>query len=500
MIMIPVCFEEQFLPGTLEYAIHTLIEHEVDMSVFDAKYNNDETGCRAFNPKILLKAVLLGYARRLLSSREIEKACKNVISFMAITCGQAPDHSTIAAFVSSMENEIKLIFRDILLYCDKKGLLGGTCFSIDGCKLPANASKEMSGTFEQLEKKKGRLEKQLEKLFEEHQHNDLTAFEEHQHNDLPTFEEQQHNDLPAKARKLEKKVNTMNNFLKYNEPKSGQKHKENKSNVTDNDSQLMLTSHGVIQGYNAQAFVDSKHQIIVFSDAGSSGQDDEHGSIMIEGAKENLKAIGKDEDCLKNVDVLCDSNYYSPTNFQKLIDLEINGYIPDKDFRKRDPRYTHSDPKFSLTDFDYQPERDVYICPAGAELTRQRDTKRKGKKYYRHYAADEKACLHCQNRHRCLAKKTSKRRWLSVYYDKKLARYARDMIERIDSDEGRKKYDQRFGMVEPVFANIRYQKRMDRFGLRGKKKVDIQWRLYCLVHNIEKCIPFCGNVAFSPAI
>lgn len=67
-------------------------------------------------------------------------------------------------------------------------------------------------------------------------------------------------------------------------------------------------------------------------------------------------------------------------------------------------------------------------------------------------------------------------------------------------DEGRKKYDQRFGMVEPVFANIRYQKRMNRFGLRGKEKVDIQWMLYCLVHNIEKCIPFDINLAFSPAI
>jgi len=478
MIMVPVCLEEQLYPGTLEHMIHTLIEHEVDMSIFDAKYNNDEIGWRAFDPKVLLKPILLGYARGLLSSRKIERACKENIVFMALTCGQGPDHSTIAAFVSSMEQEIKLIFRDILLYCDKKGLLGGTCFSIDGCKLPANASKEMSGTFEQLEKKKERLEKHLEELIKEHQNNDS----------------------PAKAKKLVKNIQKLNQFLKDNEPKSGQKHKENKSNVTDNDSQLMITSHGVIQGYNAQAVVDSKHQIIVFSDAGSSGQDDEHGSIMIEGAKENLKAIGKEDDCLKNVTLLSDSNYYSPTNFQKLIDLEINGYIPDKDFRKRDPRYIHSDPKFSIADFYYQPDSDVYICPAGAELTRQSDTKRKGKKYYRHYAADEKTCLHCQSRHRCLAKKTSKRRWLSVYYDKHLAQYARDMIERIDSDEGRKKYDQRFGMVEPVFANIRYQKRMNRFGLRGKKKVDIQWMLYCLVHNIEKCIPFGGNLAFSPAI
>ena len=51
--------------------------------------------------------------------------------FMAMTCGEIPDHSTIAAFVSSMENEITPLFTQVLLICDEKGLLGGTHFSID---------------------------------------------------------------------------------------------------------------------------------------------------------------------------------------------------------------------------------------------------------------------------------------------------------------------------------------------------------------------------------
>ena len=60
------------------------------------------------------------------------------------------------------------------------------------------------------------------------------------------------------------------------------------------------------------------------------------------------------------------------------------------------------------------------------------------------------------------------------------------MRQAIDSDEGRRLYSQRIATVEPVFANIRHHKKMDRFTLRTKVKVGIQWLLYCVVHNIEK--------------
>ena len=60
------------------------------------------------------------------------------------------------------------------------------------------------------------------------------------------------------------------------------------------------------------------------------------------------------------------------------------------------------------------------------------------------------------------------------------------MKARIDTPEGRAQYGQRFATVEPVFANLRHNKRLDRFTLRGRTKVNAQWPLYCLVHNIEK--------------
>jgi transposase len=90
-VLIPVSLEEQLVPGSLEFAIHTLIETRMDMSVFEGNYKNDETGRSAYDPKILLKVVLLGYARGLISSRQIERACCENVTFMALSGNQRPD-------------------------------------------------------------------------------------------------------------------------------------------------------------------------------------------------------------------------------------------------------------------------------------------------------------------------------------------------------------------------------------------------------------------------
>jgi transposase len=166
-VLVPVSLEEQLMPGTLEFAIHTLVESRLDTSVFDSRYTNDDTGRLAYDPKILLKVVLFGYSRGMISSRQIERACKENVVLMALSCGEQPDHSTIVAFVSSMKEEIKPMFRDVLMVCEEEGLLGGTFFALDGCKLPSNASKEWSGAIGDLRRKKERIERKVKQLVEE---------------------------------------------------------------------------------------------------------------------------------------------------------------------------------------------------------------------------------------------------------------------------------------------------------------------------------------------
>ena len=65
-----------------------------------------------------------------------------------------------------------------------------------------------------------------------------------------------------------------------------------------------------------------------------------------------------------------------------------------------------------------------------------------------------------------------------------------EMKAKIDTPQGKQIYARRLAIVEPVFANICVQKRLDRFTLRTKAKVDVQWRLFALVHNIGKIHTF----------
>jgi hypothetical protein len=98
-------------------------------------------------------------------------------------------------------------------------------------------------------------------------------------------------------------------------------------------------------------------------------------------------------------------------------------------------------------------------------------------------------CLLCPNRHLCL-RHPNKTKYRQVAIMIGRAQRCQDPMEqmrqRIDSPQGRRRYSQRIGTVEPVFANIRHNKRLNRFTLRSRNKVNTQWHLYCLVHNIEK--------------
>src|SRR5438552_2935242 len=80
LVMLPISLQDQLVPGTLEHTISELVENHLDLSVFDARYNNDETGAAAIHPKILLKVILLAYARGMISSRQINAPVRKTSS------------------------------------------------------------------------------------------------------------------------------------------------------------------------------------------------------------------------------------------------------------------------------------------------------------------------------------------------------------------------------------------------------------------------------------
>ncbi len=128
-------------------------------------------------------------------------------------------------------------------------------------------------------------------------------------------------------------------WLAETQPKLGAAGREQQSNITDNDSATMMTSHGVVQGYNSQALIDAKHQVIVHGEAFGNGQDHGHVPPVLAGALANLQSLGHGPDYFKGKIFTADSNYHTQVNLKECQELGVGAYIPDRKFRNRDPRF-----------------------------------------------------------------------------------------------------------------------------------------------------------------
>jgi len=492
---LPISFDKQILPGTFEYTLNYLIDHELDLSLFDARYSNDDTGAPAYDPAILLKIILYAYSRGITSSRTIEQCCKENIVFMALSCDTSPHFTTIADFIATLDQEIINLFLEVLLVCDELNLIGKEMFAIDGCKLPSNAAKEWSGTKEDLTRKKEKMEKVIRQIIARHQETDGT-----EKNKDVTEQETQY---VATLRENVKKIRT---WLKQHDDKPGKTGKPVKSNITDNESATMKTSRGVIQGYDGVAVVDDKHQVIVHAEAYGAPQEHELLQPMVEGTRENLAQIGS-SDAFEQTKLTADSGFHSEKNMHMLMEQGIDAYVADTQFRKRDPRFLERDrhkerfkkeyaashgttTAYTIRNFTMSEDRTHCICPAGKRLYRNGgNVVVKGKRAIKFHGR-KTDCQVCALRKKCLRHPDHSEGRQVYFFQGRAASlpetFTEKMKRKIDSVKGRLIYNRRLATAEPVFAHICSTLGLNRFTLRGKRKVNIQWLLYCTVHNLLK--------------
>jgi transposase len=237
MVMVPIAFDQQILTGTFEHSINYLVDHELDLTIFHHRFKNDDNGRPAYDPAILLKIVLLAYSRGVTSSRKIEALYRENVVFMAISADSRPHFTTIADFISSSAMEVSKLFHQVLMVCDRLGLIGKEMFAIDGCKLPSNASKEWSGTKADLKKRSEKIERAVGYMLKKHREEDKKGARD---DSMRQREEKQIATLRKASHKIQK-------FLNENEDRQGISGKVVQSNITDNASAKMKTTHGVLQ-------------------------------------------------------------------------------------------------------------------------------------------------------------------------------------------------------------------------------------------------------------
>jgi len=458
---------------------------------------------------ILLKIILFAYSKGIKSSREIEWCCKFNIIFKALSCDTLPHYTTIASFVSGHPQSIESIFEQILLTCDEQGLLGHELFAIDGCKMSSDASKEWSGTIKELEQKRDKIKH----LIKHHISEDKKLSKNEPLEDARIKRAKQ------AAKTLTAAHNKIEKFLKTAEPRmgKGKQKKEVKSNITDNESAKMTTSKGTIQGYNGVTSVDKKHQIII--DAQAFGEGQEHHTLqpVLETIEERYRRLGINDDIYQaETIVTADTGFANEANMAYLNEHNINAYIPDNQFRSRDPKFSNQKSKYGkrrnhskkkakavipANEFRFDPTDKTCVCPAGENMWLKKEGIDQRGNHKVFFEGRLTKCRHCALKKQCMRNPGSAddrngngRQVSFVLESKRKPTYTDWMKERVDSGKGKLIYSHRMSVVEPVFGNIGSNKGLNKFSLRGKKKVQSQFKLFCIIHNIEKIKNY-GSIA-----
>ena len=493
--LLAVDLGRQLLPGTIEHAVNYLFDHAVDLSNFDVRFRNDATGAPAYPPAMLLKVVLVAYAHGIVSSRGIARACEEHVTFIALCGDHAPHFTTIAHFVSTLGDDIARVFAAVVAICDAQGLIGREMFAIDGVKLPSNASKRRSGTRADFEQQAMKYEALMQELVQRHRASDTTTPEP-----PPSTKEQR------RLERLARDAAQLRAWLAaHPADRRGPTGGLRQSNRTDNESAKMGTGKGVLQGYTGAAAVDAQSQIILEAQAHGTGSEQEVLLPVVDALRAHALV---DPTTL----ITADAGYHSETNLAALAERGVEALIADTEMRQRDARFATQDvhrakadplhdkstpppdaralPLYRPSDFTYDPVARTCVCPAGKSLYRKGQSNTTRGYVAEHFRGAKRDCVPCEHRARCLR-----------HPDRTPARqvaffrggpgpgpkpFTAQMKARIDTTEGRARYAERFGTVEPVFANVCYNKGLARFTLRGRRKVDGQWKLFCLVHNIEK--------------
>jgi hypothetical protein len=290
---------------------------------------------------------------------------------------------------------------------------------------------------------------------------------------------------------------------------NGSRAKEVKSNITDNESCKMKTSKGTIQGYNGIATADSKHQIIIDAQAIGEGQEQHVLQSVLARIKTRYQRWGVSDDIYADgLTVTADTGYSNKENIEYLYENGIDAYVPDNQFRQRDPAFEHQKDKhkpkkpvkkkhkvlFEASDFHLDSEKERCICPAGESLSQKAKRIDNNGNLKLFFKGRLSQCRNCLLKHQCMRHpesadtRTGHGRQVSfiISPNQRHSSAVQWMRQRVDSIKGKQIYSRRLETVEPVFGNIRSNKGLDRFSLRGKDKVDGQWKLFAVVHNIEK--------------
>jgi transposase len=330
----------EFVPeGHVAHFVRNLVRDELDLSAILVAYG-EERGCPPYHPVMMTALLLYGYSRGVYSSRRLERACEERLDFLAVTAMNRPDHRTICEFRHRHLAALSDLFVQVLKLCQTAGLVQLGHVALDGTKIAANASKHKAMSYGRMKKTEAELEAEVEAW--------LATAEAADAEEDARFGKARGDEMPEwvkdKARRLEKireakaaleaeakarqAAKDAAQAARAKPPrKGGRKPKtppgtpEDKAqrNFTDPESRIMKGKDGFIQGYNAQAAVDAKAQVIVAHGLTDNAADPGQLIPMADAVQANTGA--------KPAQLSADSGYCSEENLAALETRQIAGFV-----------------------------------------------------------------------------------------------------------------------------------------------------------------------------
>ena len=460
-------------------------------------------GTSSYHPKMLLKVIIYAYTEKIYSGRHIAKAVRENINFMWISGGNRPDFRTINRFRSErLKGSIQSVFTEVLEYLLEHKYIKLENYFVDGTKIEANANRYSFAWKKSTQKYKKNLQDKVKELFEEIDKINEAEEEEYGDRDLEELGEESEIDadklkdlaerLSKKLREepknkaLKKKVKQLkSDFIprmeKYEHYEKVMGNR-NSFSKTDPDATFMrmkddhMRNRSLKPGYNVQ--IGTEDQFIVGYSLHQVSTDSSTLPAHLSQVKENLGRLPKT--------IIADAGYGSEENYLLLENEKIEAYVKYNTFYKesKKKRKGNEKDKYLARNFHYDEEQNIFICPENKPLVFEGKKQIKTdagfqteREVYRCYDCEE-----CQVRELCTQSKYGR----SIQYSPRLTAFRKKAFERLNSEIGKKLRKKRYPEVEAVFGLIKENKKFRRFNLRGLEKVNIEWGLVSIAHNIAK--------------
>ncbi len=410
------------------------------------------TGAPPYHPGDLLRLYLYGYLHRLRSSRALERECQRNLELIWLVRKLAPDFKTIADFRRDHRASFKLVHRQFHLLCHELKLFGGELIALDGTKLAAVNSRDRNYN----EKKLAELITRADARLEEY----TAALDAGDASETSPQEKLTRAQLEEKIAALQEKKNWHEELLGQLE--AGE---EKQLSTTDPDARKMHASRGTVIGYNCQSAVDEKHKLIVADDVTNHVTDLRQLAGGASEAKETL--------AVEHLEVVADAGYYNNADVSLCVEKNITPYIQKPDTSANTGRGL-----YAKKDFTYDPEKDVYVCPAGVELIHRFNTYEKGRalRYYR-----TNACAKCPLKEKCTRNQGN--RTITREEDEELME---KMAARVRAHP--EKMKRRKALVEHPFGTIKRALGYTYFLVKGLEMVRAEWTLITLAYNMKRVL------------